>query len=232
MLLIVGGWNLSSARGQEGLHDPAIAHQDSQEEARRAIIGSDRWRRAARQFDEWLSVQRIYRDDEVESIKAEMKQRVAHMSPSELEDFLDDMEARLHVLLSPETADVRSWLNQFLAVARNPEQQLGRERPDVLNMNASQIRQELQWLQQERESRQQAQQAFNRARGIQAQSAQEVQAARRAARAPMPNRGGWPANTPPPRNESSPRRDPFIMTPNPVYMIGPWGAPYFQIDRR
>jgi len=232
ILLAVGSWNSGPAHGQDGSHESAIAHQSSQEEARRAILDSDRWRRTTRQFDEWLSVQRIYRADEVETIKAEMKQRIAHMSPRELKDFLDDMEARLHVLLSPETAELRSWLNQFLAVARNPEQQLGRERPDVLNMNASQIRQELQWLQQQRENRQQSQQAFNRARGIQSQTAQGVQEARRTARGPIPNRGDWPTNTPPPRREFSPRREAPILPPNPVYMIGPWGAPYFQVDRR
>jgi hypothetical protein len=231
MLLAVGGWNLSPARGQEGVHKPAAAQQDSQDEARRAILDSDRWRRTTRQFDEWLSVQQLYRPDQVETIKAEMKQRIAHMSPRELEDFLDDMEARLHVLLSPEAAGARSWLNQFLAVARNPEQQLGRELPDVLNMNASQIRQELQWLQEHRDSRQQAQEAFNRTRAIQAQAAQNAQAARNAARGPVANRNRWPANTPP-RRDPLPRREQPTMPPNPVFMIGPWGAPYFQFGGR
>ena len=69
------------------------------------------------------------------------------MSPAELEEFLKDMEERLEVLTSPEAEDARAWLEQFMAVARNPEQQLGMSRPDVLNMTASQVRLELQRLQ-------------------------------------------------------------------------------------
>jgi hypothetical protein len=222
-------WLTLAAHGQDA-HPPEASSADegSQEAARREIIESDRWRRANRSLNDWLSVQQVYTPEEVDAIKAELRQRVARMSPSELKDFLDDMEDRLKVLLSPEAGDARLWLKQFISVARNPEQQLGRSRPDVLNMTASQIRQEIQWLQQHRESRQRSQAAFNRTRSSQAQRAVDAQAARREALQPAQNRRDWPANTPPARSQNSPQREVQPPQPGPVYMIGPAGTVYFR----
>ena len=197
MFLAANGWLISAAaRSGRAAREANSAEDEAQETARRKILESDRWRRANRSLNEWLSVQQVYRPEQVDAIKSELRERIAHMSPRELEDLLKDMEDRLEVLRSPEAEDARQWLKQFLAVARNPEQQLGRTRPDVLNMTASQIRQEIQWLQQHRESRLQAQAAFDRTRSVQAQTGGEAQAARQAARESAPNRSNWPANTP------------------------------------
>lgn len=219
----------SAAQGQEKAPgDRKPANVDSQEAERREILESDEWRQVNRAFNEWLSVQQIYRPEEVAAIKAGMKERVAHMSPRELRDFLDDMRDRLHVLLSPEAEDARHWLQQFFAVARNPEELLGRSRPDVLNMTASQIRQEILWLEQHRASRAQAQAAFDRTREMQLQMNRDAQAARQTARMPVQSRSDWPANNPRTRSPYAPRREREPLRPNPVYMIGPWGAPYFR----
>jgi hypothetical protein len=213
--------------GQAPGRSEAAADSDSRAAERQEILESDHWRRVMREFDEWLSVQQVYRPEELAAIKKELRERVAHMSPPELERFLDEMEARLRVLKSPEAEDARVWLKQFMAVARNPEQQLGRGRPDVLNMTAAEIRQEIQWLEQHRASRQQAHSAFERTRAAQSQIARDAQAARRDARQPA-SRSDWPANTPRARSPYSPRRDVLPLAPSPVYMIGPWGAPYFR----
>lgn len=155
-------------------------------------------------------------------MRADLASRVAKMSPQELENFLRDMEERLAVLASPEAEDARLWLGQFLAVARNPEQQLGISRPDVLNMTASEVRQELQQLQRVRDSRLQAQAAFDRTREMQGQVSRDAQVAR----APAANRSNWPSNTPRPRVQNTQRRDPLPPPFRPpVYTISPWGTP-------
>lgn len=199
------------------------------EAERQRILEGERWRRMYGEFEQWLSVQQVYRPEEVVAITKELRERVSRMSPPELERFLDEMEARLRVLKSPEADDARLWLKQFMAVARNPEQQLGRPRPDVLNMTAAQIRQEIQWLEQHRASRQQAQSAFDQKRSLQSQFARDAQAARQESRQP-PDRSAWPANTPAPRTRSpyAPRRDVIRTTPDPRVIIGPWGAPYIM----
>jgi hypothetical protein len=230
LTLVALGCLISASRGQDSpAHEGKSAATDSQDAARRKILDSDRWRQANRALNQWLSVQQLYQPEEVDTIKAEMATRIAHMSPAELETLLKDMEERTKVLLSPEAEDARLWLKQFLAVARNPEQQLGRNLPDVLNMTPAQIRQEIRWLEQHRESRAQAQAAFDRTRNVQGQMARDAQAARQAAREPISNRGNWPANTPRTRSQYSPRREVRPPTPNPIYMIGPWGSPYFRV---
>jgi hypothetical protein len=204
---------------------PAHAQVSATTAAQEQIRTSDRWQRAERKLNAWLQVQVIYSPDEVNAIRADLADRTSHMSPAELEKFLKEMEERLEVLTSPEADDARAWLEQFMAVARNPEQQLGMSRPDVLNMTASQVRLELQRLQRIRESRSQSQAAFDRSRGVQSQAARDAQAVRQAKRTPA-SRTNWPANQPQPRNQNVQRRDPLPPPFRPpVYTIGPWGTP-------
>ncbi len=221
------GWQIAPAWGQFGpSQGSSVKGADSQDAARRKIMESDRWRQTQRRLNEWLAVQKIYTPDEVTAIRAEFAARVAKMAPQELEVLLKDMEERLEVLTSPEAEDARQWLGQFLAVAMNPEEQLGIKRPDVLNMTASQVRLELQRLQQVRASRLQAQAAFGQKQSLRGQVSRDAQSTRQAIQAPAPNRSNWPANTPQPLNQRTQRRDPLPPPFRPpVYTVSPWGTP-------
>ena len=218
------GSHATFARGQEAAAREKPAAADPQDAARRQILESDRWRKAGDTLNEWLSVQQVYSPDQVAAIKAELKEKIAKMSPQELEKLLSEMEARLAVLSSPEAADARVWLAQFLATARNPEQLLGRSRPDLINMSAEEIREEIEWLQQHRGSRQQAQTAFEQGRALQVQSAQQTQAARTQAQN-VPSRAA--TNNAGARSPFAPlsgRRELPLVRPI-VYDVGPWGLP-------
>jgi hypothetical protein len=207
---------------------------DSQQAERRQIFESERWRETNRILNEWLSVQTVYTDDEVANLKVELNARTARMSPRELEAFLEEMEGRLEVLMSPEAEDARQWLARLFAVARDPEQRVGRRRPDVMNMTASEIREELNWLEQHRESRQQAQATFDRTRAQRVQSARQVQATRSGAQQRSRDMRTRAAPTQF-RSELAP---PVHERPNftdfdavhrgplrPYYNVGPWGHP-------
>jgi hypothetical protein len=211
---------------EPGKTDVDAPSEDAQKAARRAILESDRWRQAQREFNEWLSVQTIYTPDEIAAIKTNLRESIANKSPRELEDFMTDMERRLDVLLSPEAEDARLWLKQFMAVAVDPERQLGRARPDLLNMTASQIRQELQWLQQTREARQRNQASFERTRQLQSQAARDARSARQQARAPAPNRSAWPANNPRRPSQYAPQRE-LLPPPAPEFRISHWNHPIY-----
>lgn len=214
---------LAHAQGAGKAEVPRATSEQSA--ARQKILESERWRRTQRLFDEWLSVQVIYSSDEVAAIRADLNQQVAQMSPAELEQFLVGMEERLDVLTSPEAEDARIWLEQFMAVAVNPEQQLGMARPDLLNMTASQVRVELNRLNQIREQRSRSRAAFDRSRSAQAQVSREALTARQAKRAPAANRSSWPANTPAPRENRTP---PDLQPPplqSMIYTVSPWGLP-------
>jgi hypothetical protein len=229
IVLIVEVSYCPSAFGQnEPPRASSSAEVASQHAAREKIFGSERWRRANRALNEWLSVQQVYRPEQVAAVRAELNERALSMSPSELEEHLKAMEQRLQVLLSPEAADARQWLEQFLAVARNPEQQLGRNFPDVLNMSASEIRQELRWLEKHRASRQQSHAAFNQTRAAQVQTARNMQAARRETAAQSSNRSAARiGNRPAYKSQYAPQRELTPAPMGPLYKIGPWGTPIY-----
>lgn len=229
ILPILQGWLLSPAFGQnEPQQAVSSAKDSSQDAAREKILNSERWRRADRALNEWLSLQKVYRPEQVVAIRTELNNRAAAMSPSELEKHLEETEQRLQVLLSPEAEDAREWLGQFLAVARNPEQQLGRNLPDVLNMSASEIRQELRWLEQHRAARQRSHEAAVQTRAVQAQRVRDVRATRQdvaaqAASRPAARIGNRPAY----QSRYSPQRDLHPAPLGPLYKVGPWGAPIY-----
>ncbi len=222
--LLVGG---VAAPAQEAPpQGPTAQGGESREAERQTILGSDRWRETQRDFNEWLSIQRIYSPAEVSALRAEIADRVASMAPDELTSFLGEMEDRLAVLMSPDADDARQWIAQILAVARNPESQFGGPLPDVANMTASQIRDELQRFQRRRASRQQAQTAFDRSRESQVQTARDVQAARRETLAQPRTAATFiePSYRSPYAPQRAPRR---AISGPPIYRIGPWGEPIF-----
>jgi hypothetical protein len=223
----------STVRGQVAI--PSASSVDSAQVAeRRAILESDRWRQARRGLNNWLATQRIYSADEVRMIKAEIDSKVSTMSASQLKDFMEDTEDRLAVLTGPDAQAAGQWVAQFLATARNAEEQLRGKRPDVLNMTAAQIQQELDRFHRQRGSRQQSQAAFDLGRSQQVQAAQSAQAAQRQSQAQLQaSRSQAAANAQAQRQRpTSPADKPGYTNPNlvrpdvsPVYGISPWGTP-------
>jgi hypothetical protein len=226
-VLIPEGILVATAHGQnEPIQASASAEDAQQNAAREEIFASERWRRADSALNEWLAIQQVYRPEQVAAIRAEVNDRVLNMSPSELDEFLTEMEQRLLILLSPQAEEARQWLANFVAAVRNPEQQLGRSFPDVLNMSASEIRQELRWLEQHRAARQQSHAAFNQMRSAQVQAGRDVQAARRDAAAQASNRSASRiANRPAYQSHYSPRREVTPAPLTPLYEFSPWGTP-------
>jgi hypothetical protein len=183
---------------------------------------------------DWLTVQQVYPAEQVAAIQQQLSARVSQMTPREAEEFMKAMEERLEVLTSPEAEEARQWLAHFFATRRNPEAQLRRSRPDVLNMTASQIRQELQWLQQHREGQQLSNAAFAQARAAQQQAALGFQDARQQAQVrAAESRSRAAANqfrSPyAPRPQNLPNTSDLRPKPmgTPIYSVSPWGTPIY-----
>jgi hypothetical protein len=154
--------------------------------ARKAeIMSGQRWRRAIFELGEWLSAQQIYTPQEVNQIKADFNRRVAGMSSYDLEYLLDDLDAKFKVLESPEARDAKAWLGQYLAAMSDRRRADAlRDVPDVVTMNAAQLQQEIDRIEQKRTSIQQQQQAFDQRREAlvqQAESSRQQTAAAAAA---------------------------------------------------
>jgi hypothetical protein len=113
----------------------------SSEQARKAeILGSDRWRRAMFELDEWLASQPIYSPRQVRDIKADFSSRVAGMSSYEIDYLLDTLDGKLRVLDSPEARDVREWLGRYLSVMTDRKRaDVLRQVPNVIEMSAGEL---------------------------------------------------------------------------------------------
>lgn len=176
---------------------------------------SQRWQRAIVELGTWLATQTVYPPAEVRRIKVEFNDRVAAMSSYELEYLLDSVSAKLQLLDTPEGRDAKAWLGEYLSAMSDARRaQALRNVPNVLDMSAAQLWQEIQRIDAQRMALQQRQQgvearqavmADRAAAGRQATSAASREAAARMRVAPAhsPYRGGGGS---PPFSDVPPRR--------------------------
>ena len=193
--------------------------------SREQILQSERWRRLRRQFDEWLSVQEIYSDEEVAALSKNLERRVAKMSAVELQDFLYDTEDRLAVLLSDEANAARDYLGLLTPQAQRKA--LGQEDQslDAFEISVSQLRRELRQFQQRVASSHTAQQRFNESREeLSVAVTQQRQAQQQAIEKSRKNASRSPRPTmPPARSPYVPHHD--AATPSrPTFLINPFGG--------
>ncbi|MFM9057593.1 MAG: hypothetical protein ACKOSQ_00430 [Planctomycetaceae bacterium] len=122
------------------------ADADDGDLARKAdIMHGARWQSAIAEFGGWLAAQTIYTPAEVRGIKNRFNDRVAAMSSYELEYLLDSLTAKLDLLGTPEAQDAKAWLGEYLfAMSDVRRAEELRKLPNLLDMNAAQLWQEIQ----------------------------------------------------------------------------------------
>jgi hypothetical protein len=122
------------------------ADADDGDLARKAdIMHGSRWQRAIAEFGGWLSTQTIYGPSEVRGIKTQFNDRVAAMSSYELEYLLDSLSAKLELLDTPESRDAQAWLGEYLFAMSDARRAAElRKIPNLLDLNAAQLWQEIQ----------------------------------------------------------------------------------------
>lgn len=134
-----GPWPL---RGQQlPMAEPAAAEADLDDRFRKArLMGSDRWRRAVREFDAWLESQPVYTPAQARAIRADLDRRVATMTSYEVEYLLDTLDAKLQILDSPAAREAREWLGRYLAVmADHKREEVLAELPNLLDMTTADL---------------------------------------------------------------------------------------------
>jgi hypothetical protein len=146
-----------------------------------AIMQNDAWRNTLAGLDQWLSIQTMYSQKQIDDIRKQVLERVAKMSRDELEDFRQDLDARIAMLLSPEGRDILHWVATNLAAASPAyRKKMGLQYPDVARLTAAQLREQLDLLEQKRTAAQGQSAAMERARqarisGLQAEQRQEAE---------------------------------------------------------
>lgn len=199
---------------------------DDGDMARKAdIMHGAQWQRAVAELGAWLSTQNLYSPSEVRQIKMQFNDRVDSMTSYELEYLLESMTAKLKLLDTPEARDAKAWLGEYLsAMSDGRRAQALRDVPNLLEMNAAQLWQEIQRIDAKRSALRQRQQGVEARQGAMAERAaaarratssasREAAARARAAPSHSPYRSGGGS---PPFSDIAPRR----ATIN----VGPFGA--------
>lgn len=125
------------------------------------IMHSERWRRAVYEFGRWLSSQTIYTPAEVNQIKLDFNDRVQGMTSYELEYLLDDLDAKLAILASPEAQDAKAWMGEYLAAMSDRQRALELQKiTDRATMSAAELQREIDRIERTRASLRQRQEAF------------------------------------------------------------------------
>jgi len=123
------------------------------------IMHGPQWQRAIAELGGWLATQTVYPPAEVRRIKVRFNEQVAAMSSYEIEYLLDSVEQKMRLLETPEARDAKAWLGEYLSAMSDARRaQELRKVPNLLDMNAAQIRQEIQRIDRMRASIQQRQQ--------------------------------------------------------------------------
>jgi len=143
------------------------------------ILASERWKKVQAEFEKWLSVQVIYTPSQVDDLKKKLAAQVQRMSPTEIEQFLDQWDAKLKVLLSPDAAEAREWLGQYLSVIANGRRReflegLGVNK-DVSKLTAAQIEDQINAVRAKRLAFQQQRAGFEAGRQQSLQMAEQFQ---------------------------------------------------------
>jgi hypothetical protein len=198
----------------------ATTDDDTDAFARKAaIMQSPRWQRAVSELGCWLATQTIYPPDEVLRIKAGFNDRVAHASPDEIGAMLDNLDAKLRIVESPEAREARDWVGHYLsAMSDQRRARAVAAVPDITTMSAAELQAEIKRVTQKRADIQQRQAAFESGR-------QElVQQARQAGQQPASPSGGRATAISPPHRDGEP---PFANVHGPgmtIYTGGGFGG--------
>jgi hypothetical protein len=213
----------TTSRPQLGQPDAAKLSPDDLAR-KRQILNGDRFRQAKFQFDQWLSIQKVYSRQQIPGLRAAFRKRINAMTPAELEDFLGQMEAKLAILMSPEAQDARDWIGYFASVqAVIPASEV--KKFDIANMTPAQMEQALREIESRRASRGQASQSFNVMRQQQVEQqlaenqrrqAEQAAAAARMAAASTSSAGSPYAVRPPRQPQTTSHDMPMWLSPRGV----------------
>jgi hypothetical protein len=145
----------SRAVAADGVPDRAVCDL-----ARKAdIMHGAQWQRAVAELGGWLTTQTVYPPSEVRRIKVRFNEQVAAMSSYEIEYLLDSVEQKMRLLDTPEARDAKAWLGEYLSAMSDARRARElRNVPNLLDMTAAQLWEEIQRIDRKRGALQQRQQ--------------------------------------------------------------------------
>jgi len=183
------------------------------------------WQRAVAELGGWLATQTVYTPAEVRRIKVRFNEQVAAMSSYEIEYLLESIDQKMRLLDTPEARDAKAWLGEYLSAMSDARRaQELRNVPNLLDMDAAALWQEIQRIDRTRAGLQQRQQGVVARQGALADRAAAGRAASaEAARTAAARLRSAPTHSPYRRGGGSP---PFSdVQPRRIWIgVGPMGA--------
>jgi len=179
------------------------------------IMRGSQWQRVVAELGGWLATQTVYTPAEVRRIKVRLNEQVAAMSSYEIEYLLDSVDQKMRLLETPQARDAKAWLGEYLSAMSDARRaQELRNVPNLLDMNAAQLWEEIQRIDRKRAGLQQRQQGVAARQGtLVDRAAANRQSSAEAARAAAARLRSAPAHSPyrqgggsPPFSDVAPRR--------------------------
>ena len=194
--------------------DAELANNECDVVRKADIMHGSQWQRAVAELGGWLTTQTVYTPAEVRRIKVRFNEQVEAMSSYEVEYLLDSIDQKMRLLDTPQARDAKAWLGEYLSAMSDARRaQELRNVPNLLDMDAAQLWQEIQRIDRQRAALQQRQQGVVARQGALADRASaNRQSSAEAARAAAARPRSAPAHSP--------------------YRRGGGSAPFSDVQRR
>jgi len=154
---------------------PPVARPAQPPASSQGVVDSPEWQATRQAFYNWLSVQQVYSEQEIQQKISDLRLRISAMNEQQRVAFMKDMQARLAVLNSEQAQQARAWFNENLSrMTPAGQQKLRQQVPDISNMNAAQLQQALNQKQMQFQARQRSQSATAQFRAQQNQKIMQM----------------------------------------------------------
>jgi hypothetical protein len=133
--------------------------------ARNDILQSRSWQDTLQQFNDWLSNQALYDDEQVRHIRARLDAGIGRMTADQLQVFLGDLRQKLDILASDRALDAQDYLaEKFLVASEAYARRIRQQLPDLLSMTPTEVDQRISIFASKRRSRAHLHSAFEQSR--------------------------------------------------------------------
>ena len=114
-------------------------------------------------FRDWIAGQ-PYTPDELAKLKAEFQEKVETFSAPQLQQLLASSQRKLEILTSPASEEARQWVaSQMALLTRPPADDIAIVRPDIFQLSAAELQQQVLGVQTRRADIARSRAAFNKA---------------------------------------------------------------------
>jgi hypothetical protein len=145
----------------------------------RPVITGDAWQDTLLRFDQWLSVQTLYDDQQVKQMRSKFAAAAKGAAATNRKQFIKDTEDKLDILYSPSTSQLQRHFAEHMATAAPAYLKKSRQQlPDVVSLNPQQLKDRLWRFGQRYEANVDVHQTFEQMRHMHI-AAQERSDARR-----------------------------------------------------